>query len=328
MFHLKQSWGYLFGFAFLTLAIIPTFAQVDAPKPDAICLIGDHPGIAEADAQTSAMLVCDALRKHGISVSDPVYDAPASASVYRIVLRRLGEKVFARLSQENPVGTVTIERQMLLANIEEMVSAAPRLVDALVHRKPIVTTVDMESVTEQEGRELRKVSGESLWHLGIFGTTIPGTDLIAEPGFEFGWSFETPAYGVVAEYRFTGGEERDRDNFTFFSLSIGGRYFFNKQNISPYAGGGLSIANASYETITPKREQDRFSDEWVYSDSDGGLGAYGVVGIELLRLTQSRLRLELRVDRPFFSLEKQDIMPITFGISFSRNYVPGGCLLF
>ena len=332
MFHLKKTWSCLFGFVCLVLTVIPTFAQVDAPKPaTAICLIGGHPGIPESDAQTAAMLVCDALRKQGISVSEPVYEVPASASVYRIVLRRLGEKIFARLSQENPVGTVTIERQMLLANIEEMVSAAPRLVDALVHRKPIATTVDMESVTEQEARELRKVSGESLWHLGIFGTTIPGTDIIAEPGFEFGWSYETPAYAVVAEYRFTGGEERGEEhkgnNFIFFSLSIGGRYFFNKQNISPYAGGGLSIANASYE---PKRTSR--SDEWsAWSDdtqTDGGLGAYGVVGIELLRLSQSRLRLELRVDRPFFKLPSQDMMPVTVGLSFSRNYVPGGCLLF
>ena len=149
MFHLKKTWSYLFGFAFLTLAVIPTFAQVDAPAPaTAICLIGDHPGIPESDAQTAAMLVGDELRKQGISVSDPVYEAPDSANVYRVVLRRLGEKIFVRLSQENPVGTVTIERQMMLANIEEMVSAAPRLVDALVHRKPIATTVDMESVTE------------------------------------------------------------------------------------------------------------------------------------------------------------------------------------
>ena len=335
MFHLKKTWSYLFGFAFLTLAIIPGFAQVDAPAPaTAICLIGDHPGIPESDAQTAAMLVGDELRKQGISVSDPVYEAPDSANVYRVVLRRLGEKIFVRLSQENPVGTVTIERQMMLANIEEMVSAAPRLVDALVHRKPIATTVDMESVTEQEARELRKITGESLWHLGIFGTTIPGTDIIAEPGFEFGWSYETPAYAVVAEYRVTGGEgeergeERERNNFTFFSLSIGGRYFFNKQNISPYAGGGLSIANASYQPKRTSRSDERSAWSDDTEDDDGGLGAYGVLGIELLRLSQSRLRLELRVDRPFFTLPSKDMMPITFGISFSRNYVPGGCLLF
>ena len=102
-------------------------------------------------------------------------------------------------------------------------------------------------------------------------------------------------------------------------------------------GGGLSIVNANYETHVVKvdRRKDWFNDEWYEeeyfdydSEDDSGLGIYGVVGIELLRLTQSRLNLELRVDRPFFSLESQDMMPITFGISFSRNYIPGSSCLF
>ena len=299
--------------------------EADAP---AVCLIDDHPGILESDAQTAAMLVCDELRKQGISVSDPVYEAPASMDVYRVTLRRLGEKIFVRLSRENPIGTIIIERQMTLANIEEMIPAAPRLVDALVHRKPIDATVDMESVTEQEARELRKITGESLWNVGIFGTFVPGTDIAAEPGYEFGWSYETPSYAVGTEFRGSGrdGYGDDTKGFSFFSWSIGGRYFFNKRNILPYVGAGLAIVSASYETSVRKHTEwfgsaERWANEY---DSDGGLGAYAVGGIEILRLTQSRLKFELRVDRPFFTLPSQDIMPITFGISFSRNYVPGG----
>ena len=170
MFDLKRIWVSVFGFIFLVLPVVPAVVEADAP---AVCLIGDHPGILESDAQTAAMLVCDELRKQGISVSDPVYEAPASANVYRVVLRRLGEKIFVRLSRENPIGTIIIERQLTLANIEEMIPAAPRLVDALVHGKPIGATVDMESVTEQEARELRKITGESLWNVGIFGTFVP-----------------------------------------------------------------------------------------------------------------------------------------------------------
>ena len=128
--------------------------------------------------------------------------------MYRVVLRRLGEKIFVRLSHENPIGTIIIERQLTLANIEEMIPAAPRLVDALVHNKPIDATVDMESVTEQEARELRKISGESLWNMGIFGTFIPGTDVAAEPGMEFGWSYETPSYAVGTEFRYSGARRR------------------------------------------------------------------------------------------------------------------------
>ena len=299
--------------------------------------MGDHPGILDSDAQTAALLVCDELRKQGISVSDPVYEAPTSASAYRVVLRRLGEKIFVRLSHESPIGTIIADRQLTLANIEEMIPAAPRLVDALVHDKPIDDTVDMETVTEQEARELRKISGESLWNLGILGTFIPGTSIGAEPGYEWGWSYQTPSYAVGTEFRGSGSDgDEDSDEFSFFAWSIGGRYFFNKRNISPYVGGGFSIINISHKAKaeTPVKNQSPFSsddwwydDDWGYDDdSDSGLGAYGVAGIEALRLTESRLKLELRIDRPFFTLESQDIMPITFGIFFSRNYVPGGCL--
>ena len=336
MFNPNRFCSCMIGVVFLVITVFPASAQTTVSSPvTAVCLIGDNPGIDDTDAQTAAMLVCDELRKLGISVSDPVYQTPVQTHVYRVVLRRLGAKIFVRLSQENPIGTVIVERQMTLANIEEMIPAAPRLVDALVHRKPINATVDMETVAEQEARELRKISGESLWNVGIFGTTIPGTDIVAEPGWQFGWTYQTPSYSIGTEGRFSGNEDEDNsDGFTFISWSIGGRYFFNKRNISPYVGGGLAIVNASYQTreANENKTYNRFLSDWDYeyhdyynTEDDSGLGLYGVVGIEVLRLTQSRLNLELRVDRPFFSLESQDMMPITFGISFSRNYNPSGC---
>ena len=295
-------------------------ASASVEAKDVVLLIGEHPGIDEIDAQSAAVLIAVELRKLRIPVSDPIYKAPAKGIVYQVTLRRLGEKILVHLSQETASGTVIVEKQLWIANIEEMIAAAPRLVDALVHNKPIDSTVDMESVTEHEAAELNKITGESLWNIGIFGTFIPGTDIAAEPGYEFGWSYETPAYSVGTEFRGSGNED-----FTFVSWSIGGRYFFNKKNISPYVGGGLSIFGGSY------------SDEWYYDDysydddyyydsngdSDSSLGVYVVGGIEMLRLTKSRLKFEVRVDRPFFSFSDRDMMPITFGIFFSQNYVPG-----
>ena len=340
MFNSNVTRSLLLGFLFLACAVPSVVAQVDpsAPSTTAV-LIGDNPGIPDTDAQTAAMLVYDELRKQGISVSEPIYEVPASASVYRIVMRPLGTKFFVRLSEERPVGTIKAERQILLASIEEMVSAAPRLADALVHNKPIASTVDMENVTEQDAPVHRKISGESFWHVGIFGTSIPGTDILAEPGFAFGWYYETPSFAVGTEYRGSGRDnyEDDNDGFSFFSWSIGGRYFFNKQNISPYVGSGLAIVNASYESSEERNQQydddgQRHNDYGYYdyydSENDTGLGAYIVAGIELLRLTESRLNLELRIDRPFFTLPSQDMMPITVGISFSRNYIPGSSCLF
>lgn len=343
MKYLKRCVLRLFFLMLFVLPLIALIVHADAEVPaNAVVLIGDNAGIPDADAQTAAMLVHDALRKHGIFVREPVFEVSERVDVYRIVMRPLGTKIFVRLSEERPDGTIRAERQIMLAGIEEMVSAAPRLVDALVNRKPIDSTIDMETVTEQDARIHRKISGESLWHVGILGTSIPGTDIIAEPGFAFGWYYETPSFAVGTEYRGSGRDnyEDDNDGFSFFAWSIGGRYFFNKQNMSPYVGGGLAIVNASYETSDEGNQLyddlyddfgQRYDDYHYYgyeSESDTGLGAYVVAGIELLRLTESRLNLELRIDRPFFSLPSQDMMPITFGISFSRNYVPGASCLF
>lgn len=312
-----------------------TYAQQSASSAstevrNAVLLVGDHAGINEVDAHSAAILIAAEFQKLGISVGDPVYKTPKSGNLYRVTFHRLGEKIMVHLSQENPPGTVILEKQLWIDNIEEMIKAAPRLVDAIVHNKPIDSTVDMETVTGQEAAEVKKITGESLWNVGIFGVTLPGADVFGEPGWEFGWSYETPKYAVGTEVRGSGN-----DNFMFASWSIGGRYFFNNKNISPYVGGGVSIFGGSYTTITERRDKDWYDDEYYYYDDyntegDSGLGAYVVGGISMLRLTKSRLKLELRVDRPFYSLPNQDMMPISIGIFFSQHYVPGraGCWLF
>ena len=348
-----RSTFYVLVFLMAVLGFSMPFVAVAQQNSDttAILLIGDDQGIDEIDAQSASLLVAMELRKQGISVSDPVFEAPASANVYRVAFRRLGEKILVHVSQETPVETLVIEEQLWIANIEEMIAAAPRLVDALVHKKPIASTVDMETVTEQEARVLRKITGESLWHIGFAGIFVPGIDIMGAVGLEFGWSYETPSYAASTEFRYRVQEEADKfeagdDLFSFFSWSIGGRYFLNKQNISPYVGGGLAMIGVEYETKTSVRKPkewfgsaERYRElwgeeyEWVdeyNSEGANGLGAYAAVGIEFLRLTQSRLNLELRVDRPFFRLPSQDLMPITVGIFYSKNYIPGqsGCCLF
>ena len=297
--------------------------QTEAENSEAILLIGNHQGIDEADAQTAAHLVASELRKQGISVRDPVSEAPPSATIYRINLRRLGEKILVHLTQEMPMGTVVIERQLLIANIEEMIAAAPRLAEALVHNKPIDATVDIETVTETEARELRKVPTESHWGLGFFGALIPGIDLNGTPGYRIGWSYELPSYAVEVEGRLVSDTNEEREA-GFAAFSVGGLYFFTKQSVSPYVGGGITASRAWWD------KPHAFWEETGESEFNRGIGIYAVGGLQMLRTTQNRLKLEVRVDRPLFSLPNRDVMPITIGLFFSRHYVPGGsgCCLF
>ena len=179
----------------------PPASPTAAPAPP-VCVIGEHSGFPEADARTAALLVCGELRKQGIRVGEPVYRAPEGADRYRLGLHRLGQKILVRLTHVDPGGRVTIERQIQLGGIEEMVSAAPRLVQALVHRESLNATVDMENVVEEEARVHRKIPGESLWDIGLLGTfaLITDADMIAKPGYSLGWFHETPSYAVGTEF--------------------------------------------------------------------------------------------------------------------------------
>lgn len=312
----------------LLTSIIPvvTYAQqqstsvLESQSTGALLVVDFH-GLDDVDAQSAAMLVVEEFKRFNIPVSDPVFKDPKTGNVYRLSFRRLGKKILVRLSQEMS-GHVAVERQIWIDDIEEMIKVSSRLVDALVLNKPISSTAEIEKITGHEATEYKKIAGESLWNVGIFSTFLPGTDVFAKPGWEIGWAYQTTEYSVGTEFRFSAGVS-DNEDFMFAMWSIGGRYFLNKTNISPYIGGGFSILGLSY--------YDYYDNDYGYygSNDDNGLGAYFVGGIEMLRLTKSRLKIEMRVDRPFFSLSDHDIMPITFGIFFSQHYLPsGGCSLF
>ncbi len=276
-----------------------------APPSQAVCVIGEHSGFPEADARTAALLVCGELRKQGLPVGDPVSRAPDGADRYRLDLHRLGQYIVVRLSHVDPGGRVIIERQIQMGGIEEMISAAPRLAEAVVLGRSVASTVDRETVVEEEARRHRLIPGDSFWGVGLMGTIASG---IAKPGYSIqGW-YETGPYAVGSELWGSGGEDDEGDSFLFVAWGIGGRYYFGKGNVSPYLGGGFTRVWASYEQLLVSLADD---------EEGGGLGGYIAGGLEALRFTRARLRLELRVDRPFFGLGERDMMPVSLGLSLT-----------
>ena len=321
-------------FAVLLLCITPlsTYAQQGtASGAGGIpLLLSDHPGVDEIDAQSAARLIATEFRKLGIRVEDPAYETPTTAGRYRITLHRLGEKMLVHLSQETANGATLMERQLWITRIEEMIQVAPRLVDAIVHDKPIESTLDMAGTTEQEAAAPQKMASRSLIRIGPCGVFLPRIDIPVQLGGEISWSYETPSYAVGTEIRGSTSSDDALHRFSFAVWSIGGRYFFTQRNISPYIGGGLSYIGV---TLFESGEFSIF-DSSTLDVAFEGLGAYIAGGIEMLRFTKSRLTLELRIDRPFspaegsahigfFQVEaqEQDVMPISFGIFYSRHFV-------
>ena len=206
---------------------------------------------------------------------------------------------------------------------------------------------EVETATE-EARKLKKITGESHWGIGFFGTFFPPITDGGTLGYRFGWSYELPSYAAEIEGRIVTGKNEVREfesfsetnEFGFAAFSVGGLYFFfNNRNISPYLGGGITASRVWWERRTwwdrshaPWEKAGAFSGG---SSFDRGIGAYAVGGIQMLRTTQNRLKLEVRVDKPFFDLRVASdvsigVLLITVGLSFSWHYIPRetSCFLF
>ena len=158
---------------FLSSQALASSATTVAQAADsATCLIGDHPGVEDSDAETAASLICDELRDLGVPVGSPTVDTPASGDAYRVSLRRLGELIFLELSHESPVGTQINSRDTQLAGIEEVAVAAPRIARALVENLPFEETAGMDSLIGEETREIGQRDGETFWGIGIGGERV------------------------------------------------------------------------------------------------------------------------------------------------------------
>lgn len=276
--------------AAIALVPDPSMAQDNDPaRPPAqtetttaACLIHNPFGIANSDAHTVALLVCQALRGKGIDVEEPVYDVPDTVSVYRVGVHFLGQTVLLRVSHEIPVGTIVRERQVRLASIEEAFEVAGRLAAALVSDKTVASTATLQTLIVQD-----LDADISLWAIGLLAAGAPGENAMLTPGILLGWHYETPRFGIFTDVHFAGNETADR-RFHYGALAVGGRYFLRDKAITPWIGGGASLIFGI--------------DSDAFSQDGSEIGVFGAVGLEVLRFNRNRLAIEVRLNLPFSKL--------------------------
>ncbi len=233
-----------------------------------------------------------------------MFDPQGAAEAYRVVLTRLGERVQIRLTHERPTGTVLFEQDMWLASIEEVIPAAARLVEAVL-RHTEIPNPDVESVVEEDVPHARRVPLEALRSFGIQGAVAGGLGL-AGAGFTLGYFREGPRFGIGSEFRLAYSNS-DSEDFNSIEVTIGGRYFPNLNNISPYLGSGLVLILSSH-----------------YDDGDTsynlpglpGFGLYLAFGARTMRVYSGGLGIELRVSLPFASHKTGE----PFAGGFDRRY--------
>lgn len=268
------------------------------------CVLGTHGGIAKADSETIASLVCSELRSAGVAVSGPHFVDVQASELYRIELHKLGSIKILKLIHESPQGTPQASREIELARIEEARVAAPRIVQALVHNESMEQTRTVENLVHTETVQPPMIDSEFFFGLGLASAVAVGA-----PGFSEGYGVEiilqhqSPHWAMGGHARFLGSDE-----FVMANFNLGARYFILDTNISPFFGGGLGLYALAVDS----------SDV----DGGGGLGAQLEAGVELMRFHSSRLGAAFRVDLPFFDLADAS------NLNGNRYIVPVGIQLY
>lgn len=170
---------------------------------------------------------------------------------------------------------------------------------------------------------------DRFWSTGIFGAFGPGTNMTFFPGALVGWSSDIKEYNVGTDLRFTWPkddtlqwppDEIEVFQYGFIFWSLTARRFLSQGDVAPVIGAGVDLA-VIYGQIRHRG--------WsIHDGTKRGFGAHVTLGAEMFRLAKSRLRLEARVDFPFYKshlstaqvrrLESSYVMPISIGITYHR----------
>lgn len=250
-----------------------------AAQPTALrCAAGQTAGVPAAHAETAVAIVCEELaraaRKAGVAEGN-----------FRVDLRPLGQALVLTLSRENPPDGRTLR----LESIEEVPTAAPRVVEALVYGLPLDATQRVDNLVASETRYTPLRRGSVKPTLGIVGLTTLGHSAPAGAGFSLGLEYATPRFAIPGELRWAGNTQDGGSHATLFTLSTGGRWYTSRRAASPFVGGGLSWL---FLTASDYRYYDG---NGFYGQTDG-LAPYVEGGVELLRLHRARLRATLRAE--------------------------------
>lgn len=255
----------------------PSPPQRSAPSVvgnDITVTVTETGGLPDDEARTVARLLHSELVKQRA--------APGS---YALELGKLGSKTLCTLVQMSSLQ----KSELLLTGIDEIVVAAPRLVESLRLSRPVEQTATPENVVRQEVRPPLAKATTPGFYLGLSGLTALGAPIAGSGGFELGLKFRHKQLELGLHGR-AGGLGSSDSSTSYVGLDIGASYNILRGEHSPFVGGGFG-----FNYFNVGRE---------FSSADGaGLGAHAVVGASLFRTSHVGAAAFLRADVPFYQLE-------------------------
>jgi hypothetical protein len=271
-------------------ALLVAGGRADAAQEAFACGAGELRGVAAADAQTAVGLVCAELRRE----SD-------GHGRFEVSLGTLGRLVILSVERLDQARSVTVR----LEGIEELQVAAPRVARALVRGEAFPTTQRVDNLLEDEARPALVKRGSVKFGAGVADVETPGFGARGA-GFSLGLQYATPRFALPLDLRFGFDDAQyGEPQVDLFSISVGGRGFLSKGDVSPFLGAGLGMIwlHAS-EGFSPYSGETGTS----YFDADTlRVAPYVEAGVEALRLHRGRVALFVRADLPLGSLESPEI---------------------
>jgi hypothetical protein len=254
------------------------------------CVLKEAGGISAAEAGTAVGLICDDLRRES-----------GGRGVFEIRLGLLGSLVNVTATRLDTGESISVRA----GGLEEVPLASARIAEALVHHRTVVSTQRVDNLLQEETREARVKRGSVKFTLGVADLESIGHGARGA-GFSLGLTYATPRFALPAEMRIAWDDDAyPEPGISLFSVSVGGRGYLSKRDVSPFVGGGLGLLRLeAYEGEYPYPggpSSGYFQAEWF------GLAPYVEAGVEVLRLHRGRIALHVRADFPLASLQSQEI---------------------
>ncbi len=254
------------------------------------CLLKEANGISAAEASTAAGLICDDLRRES-----------GGRGSFEVRMGTLGSLVNVTATRLDTGESISVRAE----GLEEIPLASARIAEALAHHRALETTQRVDNLLAEETREARVKRGSVKFALGVADLETIGHGARGA-GFSLGLTYATPRFALPAEMSFAWDDvEYGEPEISLFSVSLGGRSYLSKKDVSPFVGGGLAMvwmdANEGTYPDPGSPTSTYFQAEWF------GLAPYVEAGVEMLRLHRGRIALRVRADFPLSALEGQEI---------------------
>lgn len=322
------------------LLAIPRAASADeaatttAEPDDPSCAVERRIGVTEEEAEAIEEIVCGFIR------TDPTY-----AGRYRLRIARAGSKLLVTLRSPT---SERFDKRIEVASVDEVMVAAPRLLEAAGEAKPVKDTLTVENVVGGETRVPKKRPSAVHGQIGMIGVSAMGHG--TGGGVNMGIGAGTEEWQFVGDLRLAGEAflrpaalsaavftlgtvdmKTSSESFSYVGLSSGVRHSFTNTDVSPFVGGGLALEYVMPEG--PRADESAYAsyDQRYGAVANAGLAGYLELGVDVLRTRMIGGAITLRGDAPAFTLEstqpdKRDPSKTTRTVAYAP-VVSGGVAL-